>query len=216
LNENEQLKIRNILITHSHLDHIKAIPFLGDNIIIRKKGHGVNLYGIRQTLFTLKKNLLNDKLWPDFTKISTELEPVFMIREISPGKPFTVDHYSITACRVNHTVDAVGYIVTDRKGRSLLYTGDTGPTNDIWKVQDKVDAVIVEVSFPNNMEKLARKTGHLTARLMKKELDKIKYPPKKVFLTHPKPHYIRQIKKEMGQTGDRRLSFLKEGRIYEI
>ena len=37
LNEREQYKIRNIFITHAHLDHIRSIPFLADNIIVGKK-----------------------------------------------------------------------------------------------------------------------------------------------------------------------------------
>ena len=68
LSESKQWEVRDILITHSHLDHIKAIPFLADNIIISQRKHSVTLYGTKETLKTLRNNLLNDKLWPDFTK----------------------------------------------------------------------------------------------------------------------------------------------------
>ena len=37
LNEKAQMKIRNIFITHAHLDHIRSIPFLADNIVVGKK-----------------------------------------------------------------------------------------------------------------------------------------------------------------------------------
>jgi len=35
LTEEEQWQIRSIFITHAHLDHIRGIPALADNIIIK-------------------------------------------------------------------------------------------------------------------------------------------------------------------------------------
>lgn len=216
LSEKEQFAIKNILITHSHLDHIKAIPFLADNIIIRNGRHSVTLFGTRETLDALRKYVLNDRLWPDFTRISAALEPVVKMRTVVPGRSFTCAGYSVCACRVNHTVPAVGYILRDRDGRVLLYTGDTGPTDEIWNAAKKVDAVIAEVSFPNSMEELALKTGHLTSRLLAKELGKMKEPPGRVFVTHPKPQYIGTIRKEVGRIKGPRIEMLKDGRTYEI
>jgi ribonuclease BN (tRNA processing enzyme) len=216
LNESEQWKIKNIFITHSHLDHIKAIPFLADNIVIKNRRHGVTLFGLKATLRALSKNLLNDKLWPDFTKISAAIEPVIKLKNITAGRSFKVDSYSITAYKVNHTVPAVGYIIRDSKGRSLLYTGDTGPTKAIWNTPCKINTVIVEVSFPNRMEALANKTGHLTARLLLKELAKLKDSPEKIFITHPKPQYIGQIRKEIRNIGSRNISLLEDNKVYDI
>jgi ribonuclease BN (tRNA processing enzyme) len=216
LSEAEQFAIKNILVTHSHLDHIKAIPFLADNIVIKNGLHSVTIFGIRETLSALRKYVLNDQLWPDFTKISAALEPVIKLRTVVPGKSFSVSDYTIKACRVNHTVPAVGYIVRDRGGRVLLYTGDTGPTDAIWSAAKKVDAVIAEVSFPNSMEALALKTGHLTSRLLAAELAKMKNPPGRVFVTHPKPQYIGVIKKEVARIRGIRIEMFTDGRSYEI
>lgn len=216
LNEREQWDIENILITHSHLDHVKGIPFLADNIIIKNIPHSITLFGIKETLEALRENLLNDKLWPDFTKISAAIEPVIKLKNISAGISFKVGAYVISAYRVNHTVPAVGYIVRDATDRVLLYTGDTGPTDEIWETADKLTAVIVEVSFPNSMEELARKTGHLTARLLAGELDKIRNFPERVFITHPKPQYIDQIRKETGEIKKGNIEMLKDGKVYEI
>ena len=216
LSESEQWEIKNILITHSHLDHIKGIPFLADNIIIKNRRHSITLLGIAETLTALRENLLNDKLWPDFTKISAAIEPVIKLKNISGSRAFKIDGYTIKACRVNHTVPAVGYIIKDLSGRVLLYTGDTGPTNDIWSAAPRVDVVIVEVSFPNSLEALALKTGHLTARLLAKELEKMTNFQGRVFVTHPKPQYIDRIRKEVHRLGRRHIEMLREGKVYEI
>jgi ribonuclease BN (tRNA processing enzyme) len=216
LSESEQWGIKNILITHSHLDHIKGIPFLADNIIIKNKRHSITLFGIRETLAALRENLLNDKLWPDFTKISAAIDPVIKLKNVSVGRAFRIGEYLIKACRVNHTVPAVGYTIKDRSGRVLLYTGDTGPTDEIWRIASRIDTVIVEVSFPNNMETLARKTGHLTARLLAGELDKIKDLQGRILVTHPKPQYVDRIRKEIQQIGRAGIEMLKDGKVYEV
>lgn len=216
LSESEQWKIKNILITHSHLDHIKGIPFLADNIVIKNRRHSITLLGIGETLTALRENLLNDKLWPDFTRISAAIDPVIRLKSISECRAFKIDGYTIKACRVDHTVPAVGYVIKDLSGRVLLYTGDTGPTNDIWRAAPRVDVVIVEVSFPNNLEALAIKTGHLTAGLLAGELEKMTNFQGRIFVTHPKPQYIDRIRKEIHRIGRRRIEMLKDGKVYEI
>jgi ribonuclease BN (tRNA processing enzyme) len=219
LSESKQWQLKNILITHSHLDHIKAIPFLADNIVIKQKQHSVTLYGTKETLKTLRDNLLNDKLWPDFTKISASIDPVLMMKIIVPGRPFIVNGYSVTAYPVSHTVPAVGYVVRNRLGRTLLYTGDTGPTQKIWASPDRIHVMIIEVSFPNSMEGLAIKTGHLTPDLLGIEIDKMKHRPEKILITHIKPQYMAGISRELGDIKKKKriaIEIIKDGRTYEV
>lgn len=70
LDEKAQLKIKSIFITHAHLDHIRSIPFLADNIIIGEKAHQVNILSISPVINTIKRHLFNSSMWPDFTGIS--------------------------------------------------------------------------------------------------------------------------------------------------
>ncbi len=219
LSESKQWEVRNILITHSHLDHIKAIPFLADNIVIKQRKHSVNLYATKETLKTLRDNLLNDKLWPDFTKISASINPVLKLKTIVPGRPFVVNGYSVTAYPVNHTVPAVGYVIKNELGRTLLYTGDTGPTDKIWASSGRVQVIIIEVSFPDSMGDLAIKTGHLTPELLGLEIDKMKHLPEKILITHIKPQYMAKITKELQKIKKKKqvvMQILKDGRTYEV
>lgn len=216
LNEASQWKIRNILITHAHLDHIKGIPFLADNLVIKNKEHSVNIISIQSVLAALKKNLLNNRIWPDFTIISAASRPVLLLKAISPGKPFRIIGYTITAYKVNHSVPAVGYIIEDSKGKRLLYTGDTGPTETIWKAPKVIDCAIIEVSFPNRLEKMAKKTGHLTPKLLIREVKKMAFFPKRIFITHPKPLYLKQIRQEIKDLSLKNVTILKDGKKYNI
>ncbi|MBI5188951.1 MAG: 3',5'-cyclic-nucleotide phosphodiesterase [Nitrospirae bacterium] len=216
LNEAAQWKIRDILITHAHLDHIRGIPFLADNLIIKNKKHSVTVISISNVLMTLKKNLLNNKIWPDFTNISAASSPVLILKAVSPGRPFKINSYTIIAYKVNHSVPAVGYIVEDRKGKRFLYTGDTGPTDTIWKAAKGICCAIIEVSFPNRLEVMAIKTGHLTTGLLMKEINKMESLPEKILITHPKPQYLKQIKKEIEGLRMNNIKILKDGEIYRI
>ena len=69
LDRKGQSKIKDIFITHAHLDHIRGISFLADNIIVERRKQRVIIRSIPSVIKTIQKNLLNDSLWPDFTMI---------------------------------------------------------------------------------------------------------------------------------------------------
>jgi ribonuclease BN (tRNA processing enzyme) len=218
LKETEQWKIRYILVSHAHLDHIRAIPFLADNIIIKDKKHQITILGLGIVLEQLKKHLLNGEIWPDFTSIGRSA-PVLTLKEIKPEEEFTINSLRIMAIKVNHSVPASGYVIREAKKRgsvTLVYTGDTGPTDRIWLYSDGADSLIAEVSFPDKLKELALTTGHLTPSLLKKELEKIKYRPKRIFITHPKPQYLKTIKEELKSLKIKGLRLLKDGEVIRL
>jgi len=217
LNEDEQWAITDILLTHAHLDHIKGIPFLADNIILRNSGHQVRIRSAAPVLKALKDNLLNDSIWPDFTAIPEPGSAVLLLDVIEPLKEYAINGYRVTAYEVNHSVPAVGYVVEDSQGKRLLYTGDTGPTEAIWEENDRrIHAAIIEVSMPDSMREMALKTGHLTAGLLGAELKKMKRVPDRILVTHPKPQYISTIMDELKGVDHGNIELLKDGEEYEI
>ena len=214
LSEQEQWAIKHILITHAHLDHIRGIPMLADNIVIKELKNSLTIYGIREAIASLATHLLNDVIWPDFSKIPPS-HPVIKYQEVEREKELVLGSYKVTAIEVNHTVPAVGYLV--RKGlTSIMYTGDTGPTDRIWQWTDGISALIVEVSFPNEMENLAIKTRHLTPELLSHELLKLKKLPPRILITHPKPQHIEKIASELAALGIEQVEMLRDGNIYDF
>ena len=218
LDEKKQLKIKNIFITHAHLDHIGGIPFLADNIIIGNWKRKVNILSIPPVIKTIKNNLLNSSVWPDLTIIPTRKNAPLNLVALKVGKTIKINHYTVTPYRVNHAVPAVGYLVEDKKGGRFFYTGDTGPSDTTWQeIGDKqIHCLIIEVSFPNRMGKMAIITGHLTAKLLKKELLKVKYQPKRIYITHPKPQYLKTIQRELERLNIKNLRLLKDGETISL
>jgi ribonuclease BN (tRNA processing enzyme) len=213
-----QLKIKNIFITHAHLDHVTGIPFLADNIIIRNIRHNVNILSIPSVIRTIKRNLLNSSVWPDFTAIPRVQEGILDLIELKIDQSIQVNGYIITPHKVKHSVPAVGYLVEDKNKRRLFYTGDTGPSDATWtKIRDKqLHCLIIDVSFPNRMEEIAFKAGHLTARLLEKELLKMGQKPERICITHLKPQFSKTIETELKKLRIKNLRLLKDREVFEV
>lgn len=213
LNEREQMKIKHVFITHAHFDHIRGIPFFTENIIAGKKNRNITIYSIPPVIKIIKRHLFNSAVWPDFTLIPDSDNAIVNFMKMKTGKSFEINSYKITPYKVNHAVPAVGYLVEDRRGKCLFYTGDTGPTSDTWRKlgTKKIHCLIIDVSFPDSMQKIALTTGHLTPSLLNKELFKFRNKPEKICITHIKPQYYSVIKRELETLRIKNLKILHEG-----
>jgi cAMP phosphodiesterase len=66
-----QQKIRDILVTHIHLDHVMALGTLADNLYGKCK-IPINVWSVRRVINGLAKSFFNNKVWPDFTRIPAQ------------------------------------------------------------------------------------------------------------------------------------------------
>ena len=78
LDLDEQVKIDHMLISHSHMDHVKDLALMADQIIGRRPDP-VHLHCGPETAETLQTSYFNNYLWPDFTKIPTPDNPVMQV-----------------------------------------------------------------------------------------------------------------------------------------
>lgn len=215
LDDEAQKRIRHIFITHAHLDHVRSIPALADNLILGERTGMVKLYGIRPVLDTMRHHLMNDELWPDFTRIPSADDPVLSYVEMEEGVWMDVDGLRLKAAPVTHSVPASGCVL-EKDGRIILYTGDTGPTQAIWDSVERVHAALIEVSFPDRMEEMAMKTGHLTPSLLGLELEKMAEPPGQILVTHMKPQYRDELMGELLSLGVPGLTILRDDDVFEV
>ncbi len=201
----EQHRIRHIFVSHTHLDHIKDIAFLADNRSLKRLGdasenRGIVIHSLRENLVTLQEHFLNDKIWPDFTKIPSPSDPTLITEELFPEQPVTVDGVTITPIEVNHPVPCTGFLL-EENGMQFIYTADTGHTDRIWEVanqQSNLKGIIVDCSFPNAFEKVAELSGHLTVNGLATELKKFKQLGKvPVYLYHMKPETLNVMLREL-------------------
>jgi ribonuclease BN (tRNA processing enzyme) len=166
LSLSQQQKLKAILLTHHHYDHVRDIPFIGMNLAHMGT---VSIYSTSTVFDTLSTHLLDDVMYPDFRKWP-ESQPALRFVTIEPHKPFEVDGYSVLAVPVRHSVPSVGFQLTSPQGKRLFYTSDTGAgLSECWQ-HVSPDLLITELTLPQKMEEWARRTGHLTPQLLKAEL----------------------------------------------
>ena len=212
----EQRKIENIIISHTHLDHIRDLPLLADNLI-EMEGKSINVFSHKYVLEALKNNFFNNIIFPDFAVIP-EKHPIIHYHEIKEDEVFKISGLNIKGIFVNHTVPNMGYLIDDGE-KGFAFISDTYQTEKIYiKINEnlKIKFVIMEVSFPNEKEEIAKISKHLTPNLLENELKKLR-EDLKVYIYHLKPSYENKIIEEIQKIStDKDLEFLKDGMIIEL
>ncbi|HET8538935.1 MAG TPA: 3',5'-cyclic-nucleotide phosphodiesterase [Anaeromyxobacter sp.] len=212
LSLDELLEVDDIVLTHSHFDHVKDVPLLSDLLVGRRRTP-LRVHASTACARTLRRSLFNDELWPDFTKIPDQARPVVEIRPFEPTRPFRIGKYTIAPVPVDHPVESVGFVLSDGKG-AIAISGDTGPTSRFWKkvnAQRRLRALLVELSFPNALQDLADVSGHLTPRTLAGELAKLERNGYPILLYHLKPAHAAELRREVARLGMPNVRVLQRG-----
>ena len=191
-------RVDHIVLTHSHFDHVKDLPLLSDLVVGWRKAP-ITIWASHTCAKTLRDNLFNGALWPDFTRIPSVEEPVFRLRGFTPGETFQAGPYSVRSVLVSHPVESCGFVV-QRNGTALAMSGDTGPTEQLWELLNRtpnLKALLLETSFPDELQDLADISGHLTPRTLRVELGKFRRNGTDVLLYHLKPAFLAELKRQV-------------------
>jgi ribonuclease BN (tRNA processing enzyme) len=191
-----QLKVKAILITHHHYDHTGDIPSIAMNLFLNSKS--INIYSTMAVYSALTKYLMNNELYLNFMERPPE-NPTIKFTMIKPHDTVKIEDYAVLAVPISHSVPTVGYQVT-ANGKTVFYTGDTGPgLADCWQYVSP-QLLIVEVTASNRYEEFARESKHLTPDLLKQELNSFRslkgyLPP--VVTVHMNPWLEKEIRAEI-------------------
>src|SRR5829696_9962811 len=80
----EMKGVREVLLTHSHLDHVAALPLMVD-AIASQLTKPVKVHALPGTIAALKQHVFNNVIWPDFSRIPTPQAPFISFHEIQVG-----------------------------------------------------------------------------------------------------------------------------------
>src|SRR4029450_13441320 len=192
-----QRRIRRVVLTHAHFDHIASLPFLIENLYGRSRP--LEIIAPAPVLHSLRRHVFNDVTWPDFSRLPSRQRPSLIFRPVRPGQPFRCGAATFIPVAVHHIVPAYGHPVR-KPGRAVLFSGDTRPTERIWQAarrQPDLKAIFLEVSFSDAEAAVARDSCHLTPGLLPGELAKA--PPRTpVYLYHMKPPSLSRIRRGGG------------------
>jgi ribonuclease BN (tRNA processing enzyme) len=218
LGDEEIKQIRHILVSHSHLDHLKGFfPFI-DQLVMLGAPHELELISAKEVLDIISQNLFNDLVWPDFTIIPSEQEALIRLEALEMERAQEIGALMVTPIPVNHTVYTIGFVIKEGD-KGFMFTGDTGPTERFWEIaatEKGIEFIIADVSFPDRMRKFAQVSGHMTLSMLLEEIDRHGIGGKTVYLNHIKPIFLEEVVEEVRLLGRKNVRVLEQGSTITI
>jgi len=215
LTSEQREKVRDIIVTHPHMDHIASLPIFIDDLFETLKSP-VRIHATAEVIDLLERDIFNWNVYPRFSELKNEYGPVMQYVPIPAGKEFRVAHLTVTAVTVNHIVPTVGLVVSD--GKSIVaFSSDTAETDEFWNVLNRaprIDALLIEASFPNSMAKLAEVSRHFTPASLQRDLRKLNHNGLDILAVHIKPAYRQMVIDELKALDVPGLGVMEPGKIY--
>jgi len=209
-----QMQIRHVFLSHSHLDHVASLPLFLDNIY--RLGPDCPLvYACEATIKSLREDIFNDRLWPDFIRLSEQESPFLELQTLRPEIPVVLPGLTVTPVLLKHLVPTMGFILQDGDS-TVAVVSDTSPTQRIWEVlaaTENLRAVILDCSFPDSLRWLADKSGHLCPELFAEEIHRLPESVQ-VIAYHLKPCFFGEIERELKAIRRANLEIGVTGREY--
>ena len=210
--------IRHVFLTHAHLDHIAGLPMLADSIFEPDFEVPLTVYAREETLAAIQDHLFNDAIWPDFARLPSPERPMLRYRVLCPGDTITIGDRRFYAIDVTHTVPSLGFTVRDSNG-AFAVSGDTKTNETLWPVLNACDdlrLLVIEVSFPDEMEALAAEAGHYCPRTLIRDLERLRHNPE-IWLTGMKPgEEGRILDQVLRACPDRNIQMLARGTVLSV
>ncbi len=210
--------IRHVFLTHAHLDHIAGLPMLADRVFDENFEVPLTVHAREETLRAIQMHLFNDVIWPDFARLPSADKPMLRYHVCSPGDTITIDHRDFYAVDVMHSVPSLGFTVQN-SGGAFAVSGDTKTNETLWPVLNACDdlrVLVIEVSFPDEMQRLAADSGHYTPRTLTEDLQRLRHDPE-IWLTGMKPGEEDRIYAQVRQAApDKNIRMLSRGTVLNV
>lgn len=125
----------NILISHSHWDHIQGLPFFVPNFI---PGNTVRLHGSFDPVSGkgIEQIMSIQLQYSYFPVREAEMKARFDYVTLTPGESVQIGSATVTPYLLNHPVVDFGYRI-ECNGKSVFFTGDHEPSYNIYEPGDE-------------------------------------------------------------------------------
>jgi ribonuclease BN (tRNA processing enzyme) len=208
--------VRDLIITHPHIDHIATLPILIDDLFAALE-QPLRIHATAEVIEQLERDIFNWTVYPRFSELCNDHGPVMEYVPLRLNEETAIAHLRVTPVPVNHIVSTIGMVIADGK-TTLAFSSDTAETDDFWDLVNRtprLDALLIECSFPNSMGQLAAASKHLTPATLATELRKLRHRNVDIFIVHIKPMYRETVLREIGALTIPRLHIMEPGRSYE-
>jgi ribonuclease BN (tRNA processing enzyme) len=194
----DRVPVKDLLLSHAHLDHTLGIPFLlGD-------GARPRIHGLKQTLDAVRDHLLDGHIWPDLSDLAEW-------HEVAAGEKLKLKPWEIEVGPANHTVPCVSYLCR-APGYAVAIVGDTRFDESVarWVADRAPDACCIEAAYPDEVAAMANRFGHQTPRDLR-QWRAFLGAQCEILVTHLKPQHDAQIRAQCAALKDPKLRILADG-----
>lgn len=213
----QKQKIRNVVLTHAHLDHIAGLPLFIDDLFAFLE-EPILVHAAQEVIDALENHIFNWAIYPRFQELTNQNGEVMRYIPFQKETEVAVAHLKMRAVEVNHKVPSVGFIFSDGKSK-LAMSGDTAEMDRFWEIlnkEEKPDAILIECAFPDELSDLAQTSHHLTPKILQREIAKFEHKNCPIYVINLKPMYRKIIIDEIENLGINNLEILEVGKIYEL
>lgn len=158
------LDVGGVVVSHVHADHfVDLFPYFY-----------ARRYGAAEpapTIPLVVPSGTKDRIAAMLSQAGLEEFPVaFDVREIAPGVALEIGPFAVRTALMAHPVPTLG-VRYEANGAALVYSGDTGPTDELVELARGADLLIAEatwvedgIAYPPDLHMRARETGEHAAR----------------------------------------------------
>jgi len=213
----QKKQIRNVILTHAHLDHIAGLPLFIDDLFASLT-EPICVFATSEVIEVIERDIFNWSVYPRFSELTNENGAVLEYHPFRSGEEFLAKHLRVKAVEVNHKVPTVGFLISDGETTFAL-SSDTAEMDGFWEVvnaEKNLDALLVECSFPNELGELAQISHHLTPKTLQKELKKFNQKNCPIYVINIKPMYFDEVVRQIAELKIENLDILKVGQVYNL
>ena len=233
----------NVLISHSHWDHIQGLPFFIPNFI---PGNTLRLHGAFDPVSGkgIEQVMAVQLQYSYFPVREAEMKATIEYVTLLPAQPIQIGSATITPYLMNHPVIDFGYRI-ESHGKSVFFTGDHEPPSNIYEPSDAdypeyqgfvdekadgirkamqgVDVLIADCSYTEQEYQSKKGWGHGTFHTSIQYAKEAR--AKVLFCTHHEPTrsddalddvFRAVLNDHPRQAGDPEYRLAKEGETYEF
>jgi ribonuclease Z len=174
------MQVNRIFISHLHADHFLGLPGLIQSMSLNGREHTLEVYGPKGTARTVKALMSLGYFVPGFEVEANDLQPGAKL-ELEKPRPGKFDLAKAEALGIppgplyrdlqqGNTVEFKGKRIKPeqvlgppRRGRKLVYSGDTKPSEAVTGLAKGADVLIHDSTLDSAHSDLAASFGHSTA-----------------------------------------------------
>lgn len=189
----EMSAIDDVVLTHSHLDHVANLPLMLD-AVAGSRTTPLRVHALPETIAALRAHIFNNVIWPNFERIPSVAAPFMRFHEFELGGSLSLGTQFLKHLEVLpavHTVPACGFAIRRADATPhWVFSGDTERNTAFWERVNALDvgALVIETAFSDRERLLAERSLHLSPATLATELTHIApnqhYP---IYITHTKP-----------------------------